>query len=166
LSELITLDEKLLQMASDGKSAQEMSAATGQPAAKCLIRVREILRERNWATEIEQRQLLMDDLFALKRRVQDQQKDMDFLSDKQITALAKVIESADVLLEKLGQSNADIIGKVTMAQSAMMLRLIDSGFARARKMLADEYPDLPVGRLKEAFGQGLQEASEASDLVD
>lgn len=163
MTELTTLDDKLLQMASDGRSAQEMSAATGEPAAKCLLRVREILRERNWATEMEQRQLLMDDLFALKRRVQEQQKDMDFLSDKQIVALAKVIESADVLLEKLGQSNADIIGKVTAAQSAAMLRLIEAGFERARKMLADRYPELPVGELKEAFGQGLKEAS---DLVD
>ena len=163
MSELTTLDDKLLEMAADGKSAQEMAAATGEPAAKCLIRVREILRERNWATEMEQRQLLMDDLFALKRRVQDQQKDMDFLSDKQITALAKVIESADVLLEKLGQSNADIIGKVTAAQSVAMLRLIESAFERARKMLVDEYPDLPLATLKEAFARGLQEVS---DLVE
>lgn len=163
MSELTKLDDHLLKMASDGKSGQEMAQETGQPAAKCLIRVREILRERNWATEMEQRQLLMDDLFALKRRVQEQQKDMDFLSDKQITALAKVIESADVLLEKLGQSNADIVGKVTAAQSVAMLRLIEAGFERARKLLVDEYPDLPLATLKEAFARGLQEAS---DLVE
>lgn len=160
MTDLVAMDERLLELASDGRSAQEMSAVTGLPAAKALIRVKEILRERNWATEMEQRQLLMDDLFALKRRVQDQQKDMEFLSDKQIVALAKVIESADVLLEKLGQSNADIIGKVTAAQSVAMLRLIEAGFERARKMLVDEYPDLPLATLKEAFAKGLQEAGD------
>jgi hypothetical protein len=163
MTEMTKMDDKLLELAADGKSGREMADATGMEPAKALIRVREILRDRDWATELEQRQLLMDDLLALKRRVQDQQKDMDFLSDKQITALAKVIESADVLLEKLGRSNEDIIGKVTMAQSVAMLRLLDSAFERARKMLADEFPALPMGRLKEAFGQGLKEAS---DLVE
>lgn len=159
-TELTRLDQELLKMASDGLSAQEMAARTGEPAAKALLRVKEILRERDWATEVEKRAMLMDDLYDLKRKVQDQQKDMEFLSDKQIVAMAKVIETIDTLMEKQGKINDDLLHRVTTAQSTAMLRLIEHGFQRALTALALKYSDLPRGELQEAFQTGLKEAGD------
>lgn len=163
MPELTTLDEKLLQMAADGMSAQEMAAETGQSPAKALLRVKEILRERDWVTEIERRQLLAQDLYELKRKVQEQNRDVDWITDKQVIALSKVIRDIDEVMEKNSAITATMLEKVSQAQSVAMLRLIEAGFTRARKLLADEYPDLSLGRLQEAFQQGLQEAA---DLVD
>lgn len=163
MSTLTTQDEKLLQMASDGRSGQEMSAATGLPAAKALIRVKEILRERDIWSEVERRAMLMDDLYELKRRVQDQLRDVTWLDDKQILALTKVIQTLDETLEKNGKITDELVNKVSGAQAAAMLRLIDNAFKRAKKMLAEEYPMLELGRLQEAFQKGL---TEAADLLD
>lgn len=157
------MDEKLVELASDGASGREMGAATGMDPAKALIRVKEILRERDWATEMERRQMLMDDLLALKRRVQEQQADMDFLSDKQITALAKVIESADNILEKLGKGNDDLINRVSTAQAVAMLRLIDAGMKRAKTILTQQHPELDFQEISAAFQEGL---TEAADLLE
>ena len=163
MTELTPMDEKLLALAQDGKSGQEMAAITGLPAAKALIRVREILRDRDIWTEVERRALLMDDLYDLKRQVQEQNKGVDWLTDKQIIALSKVIRDIDEVMEKQGKINADLINKVSAAQSASMLRLINNGFKRALTTLAQQYPDLPRGELQAAFNQGLQEAA---DLVE
>lgn len=163
MSTLTTQDEKLLQMAGAGKSAQEMATVTGMPAAKALLRVKEILRERDIWTDVERRSMLLDDLYDLKRRVQDQLENVEWLDDKQITALAKVIQTLDEGLERNGKIQEELVQQVTNAQSASMLRLIDAAFKRAKKILTDEFPEVPFERVQEAFQKGL---TEAANLVD
>lgn len=163
MSTLTTQDEKLLMMARDGKSGQEMSAATGLPAAKALLRVKEILRDRDIWTDVERRAMLMDDLYDLKGRVQEQLRNVQWLDDKQITALTKVIQTLDEALEKNGKIQEELVMHVTNAQSASMLRLIDAAFKRAKKILTDEFPEVPFERVQEAFQKGL---TEAANLVD
>lgn len=163
MAELTKQDERLLELAADGKSAQEMAAATGLPAAKALLRVKEILRERDAWSEVERRQLLMDDLYDLKRKVQEQNDDVDWMTDKQVVALAKVIETIDTVMEKNGKITASIVDKVTEAQALAMLRLIEAGFGHAKKLLIEEFPDLPMETLSAAFQRGLTEAAAAVD---
>jgi hypothetical protein len=150
-------------MAGAGKSAQEMATVTGMPAAKALLRVKEILRERDIWTDVERRSMLLDDLYDLKRRVQDQLENVEWLDDKQITALAKVIQTLDEGLERNGKIQEELVQQVTNAQSASMLRLIDAAFKRAKKILTDQYPEVPFERVQEAFQKGL---TEAANLVD
>lgn len=150
-------------MAGAGKSAQEMATVTGMPAAKALLRVKEILRERDIWTDVERRSMLLDDLYDLKRRVQDQLENVEWLDDKQITALAKVIQTLDEGLERNGKIQEELVQQVTNAQSASMLRLIDAAFKRAKKILTDEFPEVPFERVQEAFQKGL---TEAANLVD
>lgn len=160
MAELTTMDEKLLQLANDGMSAQEMATATGLSPAKALLRVKEILRERDWATEIERRQMLAADLYELKRKVQDQNRDVDWITDKQVIALSKVIRDIDEVMEKNSAITSTMLEKVSHSQSVAMLRLIETGFQRALTALAIEYPDLPKSVLQAAFQQGLQEAAD------
>lgn len=163
MSGLTTQDERLLELAAAGKSAQEMAADTGMPAAKALLRVKQILRERDAWSEVERRQLLMDDLYELKRKVQEQNRDTDWMTDKQITALTKVIETIDVVMEKNGKITESLVDRITEAQSAAMLRLISAAFGYSKKMLMEEFPDLPMEQLSIAFQAGLTEASAAVD---
>lgn len=163
MTELSKMDETLLDLAGLGMSAQEMSARTGLPAAKALLRVKEILRERDVYTEIEQRALLMKDLFDLKRKVKEQNDDVDWVTDKQAIALSKVIRDIDDLLEKQGKVNDELLAKVSMAQAAQMLRLLDAGMKRAKQILVAQHPELDMQEIQAAFQVGLQEAV---DLVD
>lgn len=160
MAELTTLDEKLLELARDGMSAQDMAAVTGMNPARALLRVKEMLRDRDWATEIERRQLLAQDLYALKRKVQEQNKDEDWITDKQVIALSKVIRDIDEVMEKNSAITSTMLEKVSHSQSVAMLRLIETGFQRALTALAIEYPDLPKAVLQAAFQQGLQEAAD------
>lgn len=160
MAELTTLDEKLLELARDGMSAQDMAAVTGMNPARALLRVKEMLRDRDWATEIERRQLLAQDLYALKRKVQEQNKDEDWITDKQVIALSKVIRDIDEVMEKNSAITSTMLEKVSHSQSVAMLRWIETGFQRALTALAIEYPDLPKAVLQAAFQQGLQEAAD------
>lgn len=163
MTELSKMDEKLLSMAAAGKSGQEMATATGMPAAKALIRVKEMLRERDIWSEVERRQFLMDDLYRLKVKVQEQNEDVDWVTDKQAIALSKIIRDIDEVMEKQGRINEDLIAKVSMAQAAQMLRLLEAGMKRAKQILVTEHPDLDMREIEAAFQQGLQEAV---DLVE
>src|SRR5690606_26914922 len=100
-------------MARDGKTGQEMSVAIGLAAAKALLRVKEILRDRDIWTDVERRAMLMDDLHDLKGRVQEQLRDVTWLDDKQITALTKVIQTLDEALEKNGKIQEELVMHVT-----------------------------------------------------
>lgn len=162
LSTLTTRDDMLLRLAAAGKSAREMGEEVGIPAAQALLRVKEILGERDIWSEVERRAMLMDDLYALKDRIQVQLKDVQWLDDKQILALTKVIQTLDESLEKNGSIQDDLINRVSEAQAAAMLRLIENGFKRAAKLLQDKYPTLEMSELKASFQQGLLEAQEST----
>lgn len=163
MSELSKIDDTLLQMAANGKSGQEMASKTGLPAAKALLRVKEILRERDIWSEVERRQLLMDDLYRLKVKVQEQNADEDWMTDKQIIALSKVIRDIDEVMEKNGQINEELIGKASVATAAAMLRMIEAATNRAMEILSEEYPAIDKAVLQAAFQQGVQEASDVLD---
>lgn len=153
-TEISPRDEALLRMASDGKSGLEMQRETGLNAARSVLRVKELLRERDVWSEIERRQLLMDELYGLKNKLQKQNE--EFINDKQATVLLQTINSINDVLDKQGAITDDQLEKISKAQSAAMLMLIKGAFDAARKALEAEYPDVDIEVINAAFREGLE----------
>lgn len=152
-TEISPRDMALLRLASDGKSGAEMQAETGVTAAFAVLRVKEILRERDVWTEIERRQLLMEELYRLKNKIDKQSE--NFIDDKNAKVLLDVILAIDTVMDKQAQITDEQLMKITQAQAQAMMGLIEAGFARAKELLAAEYPAVPVQEIEQAFNDGL-----------
>ena len=154
-TDLSPRDVALLQAAADGMSGNDMAKEFGIPAAKAILRVKELLRSYDIWTDIERRQLLMQEIYALKNKLQAQNG--DYINDKQAEVLLKTIVAIDGVLEKQGKITDDQLTKVTQTQAKTMLMLIKAAFDRAKEVLAEQYPDYPIAAIEQAFNQGLTE---------
>ncbi len=157
-TEISPRDMALLRLAADGKSGAEMQAETGLTAAFAVLRVKEILRERDVWTEIERRQLLMEELYRLKNKLDKQHE--NFIDDKNAKVLLEVIVAIDNVMDKQTKITDEQLMKITQAQAQAMIGLIEAGFSRAKELLAAEYPDADVKAIEAAFNAGLTEQME------
>ena len=147
-------DVKLLNLAANGASGEDLEAKTGIPAAQALLRVRRILASRDVWTEVERRQLLLHSAQQLKSKVE---KFLQADDPKSVSAYLAVLKTISEMFDKMGKISNEELEKVTRAQAQKMLQLIEAAYGRARGLLSDEYPEVPLELLDAAFAQGLRE---------
>ena len=154
------LDRKLLEAASNGASAVEMEEQFGIPAAQAMLRVKELLENgRNVFDEIEQRQLLVLSLKRMKQQIES--AGVDDQNPKAIEAYTKSILAIDRISTKQTQITEAELNTVTQAQARALLGLVETAYARARKLLADEYGKfIDLDMIDAAFQDGLREAAQ------
>ena len=160
MSGLTLRDNLLVQAAADGLSGEEMEAKYGVPAAQAVVRVRQILRERDIWSETEQRKLLLVDLQNLKSQMQ---KNFEASRDsKDASALLRTLDQISRILENQSRITDEDLAKISSAQAKALLNLVVQAFGAAKDALEREYPDVDVEVIEQAFNVGLIEASAES----
>lgn len=149
-------DRRLLDLAANGASGEEIEQTLGIPAAEGILRVREILKSRDVWTEIERRQLLLHSAQKLKSKI-EQYLDVD--DPKAVSGYISTLKLVGEMLDKSGRLTDEELERVTKAQAAKMLVFIEAGYGRARALLREEYPDADISLIDEAFKAGLREAT-------
>jgi hypothetical protein len=152
---LTRLDTKLLEMAANGLSPDEMEREVGVPAAQALLHVKRILGSRDVWTEVERRQLLLQDLYALKAQIQSQ--NLNYFDEKQGGLLVKTLTTIGNILDKQSAMTDEEINRITEANARAMLRMISAAFERAKEYLRVEYPDVDIFQIEAAFNAGLNQ---------
>lgn len=151
-------DTKLLEMAANNLSGEEMEAEIGIPAAQCVIRVKQILASRDVWSEMERKQLLLQDLYALKAQIQTQ--NLNYFDEKQGGLLIKALTAIGNILDKQSAMTDEEINRITEANARAMLRMISAAFERAKELLQAEYPDVDIFRIESAFNSALTQEAE------
>lgn len=150
-------DEKLLTLAANGRSAEEIGKELGMSPERALLRVRELLKSRDAWDDIEREKLLLHSIYDLKERLQ-RNIDVVVSDPKMLEGYRKTLELLGQTLERRSRINDDDIEKVTRTQGLLLMRLIEAGYSKARQLLAAEYPDVDVTLIDSAFAQGMDEA--------
>lgn len=153
------IDKVLLRGASSGKSPQELSALTGGTIkpARAAQRVRDILASRDWLTQVERKQLLTEDLMALKDELMRQALDLRQTKDASgplIKVLALVGKQLDA--DKLDLESA--LTQIRKAHAEMMLSAIRLTLERSFHELEKRHTDVSRGELTEIFQLALPDA--------
>lgn len=156
MAELTVRDKKLIQAAADGLSPEEMEIKFGIPAAQCLVQIKTILAQRDVWTEVERKQLLLHDLYELKAKIQEQNK--NYIDEKQGGVLLKVVTTIDNILSNQGKISEEELTKVTETNAKAMVRLISSAWKYARELLESEYPEADSKKIEKRLYEGLQVA--------
>jgi hypothetical protein len=140
------VDKILLRGASSHKSPEELSKLTGgtiRPAAAAQ-RVIDILKSRDWLTQVQQKQLLIEDLMMVK--------------DNSGTLVRVLKEIGDRLDKDKLDLNAALT-QIRKAHAEMMLAAIRVAFERSALELEKRYPEVPKGEIHEVFRMALPEAA-------
>lgn len=158
------LDRRLLEYAANGTSGKEIEQEIGIPAATALLRIREMLEDsRNAFNEIEQRQLLVLSLKRLKEQVEN--AGVDDQNPKHIEAVTKLVLAIDRISTNQTRISEEELNTVTRVQARALLRLVESAYARARTLLADEYGAfIDLDMIDKAFEEGLREEAAQIEL--
>lgn len=154
-SALNRLDTRLLEMAANNLSGEEMEATVGVPAAQCLMRVKQILSSRDVWTEVERKQLLLQDLYALKAQIQTQ--NLNYFDEKQGGLLVKTLTTIGNILDKQSAMTDEEINRITEANARAMLRLISAAFQSAKEYLKIEYPNVDILEIEGVFNRALNQ---------
>lgn len=154
---LSAFDERLLNGAARGLSPNELSRAIGNTLspAECAVRVREMLADKNFWTDPERKQLLLhrvqqvaDDLMDIASNSKDSQ---DY------SALIRALDLVrKVVSEMEGATEAEMTALVRLQASAM-IEFIEKAMERAKEILHEEYPDLDLNVIEDAFETAVQD---------
>jgi hypothetical protein len=156
------VDRILLRGAASGKSPEELSALTNGVVtpARAAQRVRDILASRDWLTQLEREQLILDDLMELKDVLYEKAvvfKSLD--AAKPLISLLATIQKA--VSEKKIDVN-EIIKTITRAQASIMLDGINVAMERMILELERRHPDVfKRGEVYEVLEVAIPEAVEA-----
>lgn len=162
MTSISLLDEALLRAAASGKSGEEIALLTGIPAAQAVVHVKDILQRRDIWSEVEQRQLLLQQLHELKDSLAESA--LRLHDPEAARLLLKTLELIGRRLDaqKVGL-DADVL-RLTEFQQGVLLRAMDSALGFAKRELAERYPMVDGAELDELVAEGLLRAkAELSD---
>lgn len=159
-------DEKLLSLAANGKTLEEISIETGIAPEKAGIRIKEIIKSKDIWDDIEREKLLMHSLYDLKQRLE---KNFDAMvgDPKLLESYRKTLELLGNRLDTRNALNAKDFERLTEAQGRHMMKIIEGGYWRARELLATAHPTLDLVAIDNAFTAGMEEeASRLEEVYD
>jgi hypothetical protein len=154
------VDKILLRGASSGRSPEELSKLTGgtvKPAAAAQ-RVIDILKSRDWLTQVQRKQLLIEDLMTLKDKLMREVIDLNMTKDNSGTLVRVLKEIGDQLDKDKLDINAALT-QIRKAHAEMMLAAIRVALERSALELEKRYPDVSKSELNEVFRMALPEAA-------
>jgi len=157
------MDKNILSKTLRGSSPTDIEEETGVPAIDVAKRVKDILATRDVFSDIEQRRLNiygLQDLYDRAVRV------LDDMNNEKTGEAAKMIDSVTRLLLAIDQlqsaqtkiSDAEIQAAAA-AQAAQILRFVQASYQRARDLLSEEYPEVDIESIDQAFQAGLREVT-------
>jgi hypothetical protein len=153
------LDQILLRGAGAGKSPNELSKLVGgtikpEAAAK---RVFDLLASRDWLNQVQRKQLLIDDLMAVKDKLMDQVLKFNMVKDS-ASPLIKVLGEIGKQLDKDKIDLNAALTQIRQAHADMMLAAIRVALERSFLELEKRHPDVPRSELTEIFQVALPDA--------
>lgn len=153
-------DDKILELFANGKNAVEVSETLGISPEYAYSRVKELLAQGDIFDTIEKRKLLIYQLKALYAKANDMLENM--ATDKSwaqgVAAITKLVETTYNIQVKEEVHSAEEVEAATRAQAAILIRVVEASYQRARDLLAKEYPEVNLDIIDAAFEQGLLDA--------
>lgn len=150
-------DQALLDGAAAGKSADELGRLVNVPPANAVLRVQEILRDKDVWSELERRQLLLHDLYGLKNSLQTQVENGGFDS-KDVSNLLKALTQIANVLDNSSKITSSQLERVTSVQAAVLYDMVLNSFVKVKQQIVADYPDADMASLDDIFVSGLRES--------
>jgi hypothetical protein len=160
MSEIVrwtVLDERLIDLAANNASADQMEKETGIPAAQALARVKQLLREMDVWTMLERKRLLLHSAYRLKAQIEAES--IDVTDSDAISAYLRTLKAIGDMLDRQSNMTDDELDRVTRAQAIKLIQLLTVATEHAKGILAISAPDADMDEIDSALKKGLQIAA-------
>lgn len=156
-TEMTLMDRKILTLAANGKSAEEISEDTGIAPEKVILRVKDLIGSRSVWDNTERENLLLHSIYELKAKLEGNMNAL--IGDpKLLESYRKTLELLGQRLEARSQLNEADLLKISDAHARKMVALIQAGYYHARAALSRDYPDVDLSVIDAAFNDGMDTA--------
>lgn len=150
------MDDALLEAASNGLSGTQIEADLDIPAAQAIVRIKQLLRDRDVWSEVERKQLHLESLYRLKAKVESV---LDPTDPKHIDSLSRILDLLGKRLDTAMRFSNEELDKVTEVQARKLLQLYLLATERAKDILSEQYPDAIMEDIDMALQEGLRDAA-------
>lgn len=155
------IDDNLLTLAANGKSADEMEVATGIPAAQALARVKAMLRDQDAFTLLERKKLLLHSAYKLKAKLEDE---MDISNPLEVSNYLRVLKTVGDQLDRQGALTEDELDRVTKVQAIKLIQLLTLATEHAKGLLTISAPKADLVQIDNALREGLRVAALSEEI--
>lgn len=163
MSQVLALhDHALLTLAANNKSGVEMQEETGVPAAQAILRVRQLLSDKDVWTEEERKKLLLESLYSLKERIEGV---IDHADPKSVGSYLATLKTIGDRLDAASQINEKALEKITRTQAMLLLSVFSVATDRAKEILSLTHPDALMDEIDAALRVGLLEAAQVVEVT-
>lgn len=152
--QLALVDRKLLDLAANGYSPDEIAAETYIPPEQAVARIKELLASHDVWDEVETRRLAVHSLQRLKAQVEAV---IDPSNPKAVEGLTKTVLAIDKLQSKTAAISDSELERLAVLQASRIVQLFEMAYGRARALLSEEYPEVDLGRIDDVMLAGLQQ---------
>lgn len=154
---LSLLDKRLVEMAANGATPDEMEESAFIPAAQAITRVKEILASQDIWDEVEQRRLAVYSLQKLKGQVEA--SGIDATNPKMVEAYTKLLAMVDRLQSKTAAISDSELERLAVMQASRFVQVFEMAYGRARQLLSQDYPEVDLGRIDDVMWEGLRQSA-------
>lgn len=147
---------RLLEMAANNKTGEEMEAETGVPAAQAILTVKRMLSDRDVWTEEERKALLLESLYKFKENLE---QNLNWADPKILKLYLDTLTKVGDRLDRAVEISKTQLEQVTEIQARKLLSLYEQATSRARDILGEVYPEGTVEAIDLALQQGLREVA-------
>jgi hypothetical protein len=161
-------DKKMLELASDGLSPEEIAAKLPgeQTPAMIAFRIKQIVSGRtSWLSVAEERSLHLADLQRLKKKAWTMLDGED--GSKSLTGLANVMQQIGMRIDVAATQSEEMMGQIKKAQAREFAAVLEMMYDAVVRRLKQEYPDVDKHVLRKLMGEEMQNAvSRVNALVE
>lgn len=155
---LTKIDAKLLDLADRGASGEEMYEETNIPATQAILRVRELLAQRDWLSDLERQKMNIMALQQVKNSLLQRVKKSNADKDD-IDVFVKATKVMDELLDKANTITEEQLTTITTRQAQALMTLMTTAWDAAVRELEERYPQVETKEITDVFHSGLRQGA-------
>lgn len=155
---LTKIDAKLLDLADRGASGEEMFEETNIPATQAILRVRELLAQRDWLSDLERQKMNIMALQQVKNSLLQRVKKSNADKDD-IDVFVKATKVMDELLDKANTITDEQLTTITTRQAQALMTLMTTAWDAAVSELEERYPQVETKEITDVFHSGLRQGA-------
>lgn len=157
-------DKIILDMAGEGKTAEQIAEVTNFPVTKVTLEIDRLLRSQDWLSDFQRIRLLLHSYYNLKGELE--KKAYEDGDAKSATDLIRLLRDMADLVDRMSQRNDANIEKVQSAHAKAMMLMVENSFLKALSSLKKQFPELDEQKVEEEFRWHLLEQAAQYDEAE
>lgn len=161
-SNLTLFEDRLMQDAANGMTMRQLGEKYDITPEQAYVLIKQLLDDHDPWTEVESRKLLVHSLRRVKAEIERHSPDWSKASN--VGAYTALIKTIDEITQKQTAFNDELVDRISAVQAKALVEMVEIAQDRAKKTLAELYPEADPMVIEQSFNEGLRLAAKVVDV--